>query len=71
MRVALEDLGHKTPGNKGTLSLVLKAHLQRLSFHLRHSLYLTIDVSSTSAPLWLLATTYSPKVGQLSIGSGL
>jgi hypothetical protein len=25
---------------------------------------LSIDVSSPSAPLWLLATTYSPKEGQ-------
>jgi hypothetical protein len=29
MRVALEDLGHKTPGNKGSFSLVLEAHLER------------------------------------------
>src|SRR5215212_526818 len=29
MWVLLEDLGHQTPGNKGTLSLVLEAHLQR------------------------------------------
>src|SRR5215217_2565942 len=29
MRVLLEDLGHKTPGHEGTLSLVLKAHLER------------------------------------------
>ena len=29
MWVLLEDLGHKTPGHEGTLSLVLEAHLER------------------------------------------
>src|SRR5919112_213164 len=29
MRMLLEDLGHKTPGHQGTLSLVLEAHPER------------------------------------------
>src|SRR5215208_1123115 len=29
MRVSLEDLGHKTPGHEGAISLVLEAHLER------------------------------------------
>src|SRR5215203_1734851 len=29
MWVLLKDFGHQTPGDKGTLSLVLKAHLER------------------------------------------